>query len=321
MKLTNTLSFLEKSNTLVATVYPKLPGDWIEELVIGGQKVNFERLYNFSFENPYTNLVVDDVFTSTTTHNVKLSGLPQHTLIYVIAMFNSPRHPSKVTKTININGRTVYQENESLDKGFWYDYFASTTMSHSSTTVRVDVTLETDSPDASPSMSMVEIYVANAPQAYTCTSPIENAKLCSNDNSALTRNSTSTAVDTCSIPEGSVPKCEYKCNVGYMKDPHSKNRCLRIGLDMASTVSPMCFIVRPGGTYRSNITFTPKFIIDDSRGYGSTTSYRSITVTPPYPFVINYSASCSTGSSFVTASSAVVRGSSESTDSLTLQNA
>lgn len=51
---------------------------------------------------------------------------------------------------------------------------------------------------------------------YSCTGTLpEHSTLCAGDSSGLGADTAYTAVDSCSTPDGSVPKCEAKCNEGY----------------------------------------------------------------------------------------------------------
>ena len=56
-----------------------------------------------------------------------------------------------------------------------------------------------------------------SPGTYFCigTAPA-NANLCSGDDQGLTQNTNIALVDACSTPQGSVPKCEYVCNSGWI---------------------------------------------------------------------------------------------------------
>jgi hypothetical protein len=66
--------------------------------------------------------------------------------------------------------------------------------------------------------------------SYSCTNIPANATLCTNDNSGLTVNTASSLVTACSLPagSGSIPKCEYYCNSGYVK---SGSTCVAVSSD------------------------------------------------------------------------------------------
>lgn len=58
----------------------------------------------------------------------------------------------------------------------------------------------------------------------TCTGTTPSsttATLCLGDNTGLTANTPKTVVNSCSLPEGSPPKCEYKCNNGFHVEGNS----------------------------------------------------------------------------------------------------
>ncbi|EKD58524.1 MAG: hypothetical protein ACD_56C00110G0017 [uncultured bacterium] len=54
------------------------------------------------------------------------------------------------------------------------------------------------------------------PIIYTCINYPSHASVCPADISGLVANQDAIAVNTCSVPQGSDPKCEYKCDTGYV---------------------------------------------------------------------------------------------------------
>jgi len=78
--------------------------------------------------------------------------------------------------------------------------------------------------------------------SYTCTGTTPtNSTICSSDNTGLTSDTPKTVVNACSIPGGSVPKCEYRCSAGYSAIP-ALNRCV------SGTISASPSQVVSGGT-------------------------------------------------------------------------
>lgn len=59
-------------------------------------------------------------------------------------------------------------------------------------------------------------WQAGTKPCFACTgSNPANAALCAGDGTGLTSDTPKTAVSVCSVPAGSLPKCEYTCNLPY----------------------------------------------------------------------------------------------------------
>ena len=57
------------------------------------------------------------------------------------------------------------------------------------------------------------------PATFVCQGNIpDHSVICPDDDRNLTTNTNRTLVNSCSVPAGSVPKCEYICEAGYHKD-------------------------------------------------------------------------------------------------------
>jgi hypothetical protein len=87
---------------------------------------------------------------------------------------------------------------------------------------------------------------------YSCTTAPTNATLCSGDDTGLTANTTSTVVNSCSTPTGSVPKCEYTCSSGYV---NNGGACTSALPDLtAGVISPVSATLATASTFFATIS-------------------------------------------------------------------
>ncbi|HMO78482.1 MAG TPA: fibronectin type III domain-containing protein [Candidatus Paceibacterota bacterium] len=73
--------------------------------------------------------------------------------------------------------------------------------------------------DGSPNQSVSVTGLSNCNQSaiYTCTGTNPgNATMCPLDDTNLTANTPKSLVASCSVPDGSAPKCQFVCNSGYV---------------------------------------------------------------------------------------------------------
>jgi len=89
------------------------------------------------------------------------------------------------------------------------------------------------------------------PNIYHCTGGVSHSTSCSNDGINLTVNTDRTLVTDCSSPEGSDPKCEVVCDIGYVKNGNTCVTLAPIILNGVLNVSNVVTGTQPTASWRT----------------------------------------------------------------------